>query len=162
MPDPFTLPAVPDELAEIIALHKSMFGGFTMMADTPPADGAAQPDPGATPDPKPDATDWKAESRKWEDRAKANKDAADRLAQLEDANKSELQKAQDATVKAQQEAEQARQELARERIARKHMLSDEDTELLSGDEEQMERLAARIALAATPPFLTSAEMSFSI
>ena len=42
------------------------------------------------------------------------------------------------------------QELARERVARKHGLADEDLELLSGDEEQMERLAARLAAVAPP------------
>lgn len=37
-------------------------------------------------------TDWKAESRKWESLAKKNKDAAARLAEIEEANKSEEQK----------------------------------------------------------------------
>ena len=39
-----------------------------------------------------DSTDWKAEARKWESRAKANKDAAARLAEIEEANKTAEQK----------------------------------------------------------------------
>lgn len=72
---------------------------------------AAQPTPPTTPEP-----DWKAEARKWEQRAKDNKDAADKLTQLEEASKSELQKALDRTAKAEKErddlkaADQARQE----------------------------------------------------
>lgn len=152
------MPTIPEQLAEIIALHKSMFGGFEMNASTAGGDGAAQPtDPpadGANPPAEPpaqDSTDWKAEARKWEQRAKDNKSAADRLAQVEDANKTDLQKAQDAAAKAVADAQAAQLELSRERIARRHKLADEDAELLSGDEEQMERLAARLAQAATPP-----------
>lgn len=58
----------------------------------------------------PAETDWKAEARKWEARAKdnlasarANEDAAKRLAELEDAQKSEAQKQQEALEKAQRE-----------------------------------------------------------
>jgi hypothetical protein len=38
-------------------------------------------------------TDWKAEARKWEERAKANKSAVDKLAEIEEASKTEAQKA---------------------------------------------------------------------
>lgn len=38
-------------------------------------------------------TDWKAEARKWEQRAKENSAAQKRLAELEEASKTELQKA---------------------------------------------------------------------
>jgi hypothetical protein len=38
-------------------------------------------------------TDWKAEARKWETRAKDNARAAKRLTEIEDAQKTELQKA---------------------------------------------------------------------
>lgn len=41
---------------------------------------------------EPETTDWKAEARKWEQRAKENKEAADRLAELEEAAKTEEQK----------------------------------------------------------------------
>lgn len=57
-----------------------------MTAPTPPADqqqaAPAQPE-----------TDWKAEARKWETRAKENSAAAARLAELESAQKTEAEKA---------------------------------------------------------------------
>nr|DAO95979.1 MAG TPA: hypothetical protein [Caudoviricetes sp.] len=52
-------------------------------------------------------------------------------------------------AEARKAAEAARVELAREQIARRHGLSDDDTALLTGPAEHMEALAAR--LAATRP-----------
>lgn len=72
---------------------------------TPPVPPAGSPAPPATPPASPpatppappatggDGTDWKAEARKWEDRAKANKTAVDELATLKAANMSEQEKA---------------------------------------------------------------------
>jgi len=59
---------------------------------TPAAPAANQP---ATPEPVTPAqeTDWKAEARKWEERAKANKTAAEKLAEIEEATKTAEQKA---------------------------------------------------------------------
>jgi len=58
----------------------------------------------------PKETDWKAEARKWESRAKesfaaakANEDAAKRLAEIEEAQKTEAQKQQEALERAQKE-----------------------------------------------------------
>ncbi len=53
-----------------------------------------------------DTTDWKAEARKWEARAKENRDAANRLQQLEDANKSETEKLTERATAAEQNANQ--------------------------------------------------------
>lgn len=44
---------------------------------------------GETTEPKQPETDWKAESRKWEQRAKDNAAAAKKLADLEDANRTD-------------------------------------------------------------------------
>ena len=68
--------------------------------NTPPeikAEGDAQP-PKPTPpestskETSEDSTDWKSLAKKWEARAKANKNAARKLAELEEAAKSEEQK----------------------------------------------------------------------
>lgn len=65
-----------------------------------------------TPDPKPEApkpetpaqeTDWRAEARKWEARAKENKDAAARLAEIEETQKTEAQKQAEALEAANKE-----------------------------------------------------------
>jgi hypothetical protein len=45
------------------------------------------------PDPENSEIDWKAKSREWERRAKENKAAADRLAEIEESQKTDLQKA---------------------------------------------------------------------
>mgnify|MGYP006929311749 CR=1 FL=1 len=53
-----------------------------------------------------DTTDWRAEARKWEARAKENRDAANRLQQLEDANKSETEKLTERATVAEKNANQ--------------------------------------------------------
>lgn len=50
---------------------------------------------------------WKAEARKWEDRAKTNNKAAAKLKEIEDANKSELELAQQALAEANTERDKA-------------------------------------------------------
>lgn len=65
------------------------------MSDTPAAPAAPAPGPAAQPAPTPPApeapaqepTDWKVEARKWEDRAKENKTAAEELAALKEAQR---------------------------------------------------------------------------
>ncbi|KZM78393.1 hypothetical protein [Cellulosimicrobium sp. I38E] len=95
-------------------------------ADPPkPAPPAGAPQPtgdGASPA-QADTTDWKAEARKWETRAKENKDAADKLAEIE---KSKL----DAVELAQRERDEAQAELTgfktREQVAKwKAQVSEE-------------------------------------
>jgi len=51
--------------------------------------------------PAQESTDWKAEARKWEARAKENKEAAEKLAEIEEASKSEQQKQAEALAAAQ-------------------------------------------------------------
>jgi len=69
---------------------------------------------------KTDTTDWKAEARKWESRAKANSAAAEKLAKLEEANKTELEKATEkasaAETTAQKWAERYQQLLAKQAV----------------------------------------------
>lgn len=89
---------------------------------------------------------WKQKAREQEKRAKENSSAAKRLAEIEEANKTEAQKTADALAAAQRDAETARAEALRYRIASKHQVSDEDAELfLTGtDEETLTRQAQRL------------------
>lgn len=93
--------------------------------------------------------DWKSKAREWEKRAKANADAATKLAELEEAQKTNEQKLADAKTAAEQDAANARAEALRWRVAAKHGISDEDAELfLTGTDEatltkQAERLTER-------------------
>lgn len=79
----------------------------------------------------------------------ALRDARARAEAAEAQHATELAEARKAAEEATAQAEAARVELAREQIARRHGLSDDDTALLTGSTEHMEALAAR--LAATRP-----------
>jgi seryl-tRNA(Sec) selenium transferase len=64
----------------------------------------------------------------------------------EESQKSEAEKVQERAAKAEQRALAAETELIRERIARRHQISDDDLELLgTGTEDQIEARAKRIA-----------------
>lgn len=93
-----------------------------------------------------DTVDWEAKykaaiehSRKWEDRAKANKAAADKLAELEAGTKTE-------TDQLRAELAEARQAASRFKVASANGLSDEDAELFltASDEEGLEAQAKRL------------------
>lgn len=61
--------------------------------------------------------DWKAESRKWEERAKANKSAADELAEIKEANKTAEQKAADRLAAAETKAAELELKAAKAEVA---------------------------------------------
>lgn len=64
----------------------------------------------------------------------------------EDAKKSEIEKAADRAAKAEQRAAQVEAELIRERVARRHGITDDEIDLLgSGSEAEIEGRATRIA-----------------
>lgn len=78
---------------------------------------------------------WKALSRKNEQRARDNSAAAKKLADFENANKSELQKAQDQAAQYQAEAANARAEKFRLTAAASHGLSSDFIDYLGAGEE---------------------------
>lgn len=91
---------------------------------------------------------WKALARKNESRAKANAEAAQRLSEIEESQKSETQKLAEAKEAAEKEAAEAKAMLARTKAAVDHGLSAEDMELLQfvpADkvDEYAQKLAAR-------------------
>lgn len=122
-------------------------------AETPPAS-----DPAGGEETKPTETVefWKKQARDNEKRAKANADAATRLAEIEAEQMSEADKAKQAAADAAAEAASARTEVARYKLAAEFKLSAEDAEafLTGGDEDTMraqaERLAALTASQGTP------------
>jgi hypothetical protein len=142
------------QAAEILAARKERHGDFLRMEDTtggnPPANdqGGNPPanDDGAKPDDKPDETpeekaarletelaDAKKHSRTWEQRAKDNKDAAKKLADIEAANATPDQKLQ----LAEKRAADAETELARYKVAHETALPASLLSLLNGDEDTM-------------------------
>lgn len=98
-------PFAPGGLGDLFTYHRALFGDAVMEVD--PADAAAADDAESAAK----ETDWKAEARKWEARAKENlskvkelEPAQARLAEIESANQSELEKAIARAEKAEQEA----------------------------------------------------------
>jgi hypothetical protein len=94
--------------------------------------------------------DWKAKAREWEKRAKANADAADKLAKFEDAQKSEAQRLTEARDAAAAEAAEARAETLRYKVATKYAISSDDAEtfLTGTDEDTLTKQAERLAALA--------------
>ena len=90
---------------------------------------------------------WKAKAREQEKRAKANADAASKFAELEEAKKSEIEKAADRAAAAEKAAADAKAEALRWKVAAKHGISDEDADLfLTGtDEDTLTKQAQRLA-----------------
>lgn len=69
-----------------------------------------------------------------------------KVREIEESQKTESQKIQERAEKAEREAQAARDELSRERIARRYKIDDDDLDLLgTGTEEQIEARAKRIA-----------------
>ena len=106
-------------------------------------------------EPKPE-TDWKAEARKWEARAKENKGAAEKLAQIEEANKTEFEKAKERAEKAESESKKLKAEIERRQII-EQVASDTgvSTSVLSrmiGDTEEEISANAAAVKAAVPNY----------
>lgn len=97
--------------------------------------------------PADDLSKLKAEARKWEQRAKENKAAADELAKLKQSQMSEAERVTARLAELEQEAQTARSEALRFRIATRYGISDDDADLfLTGaDEETLERQAKALA-----------------
>lgn len=114
----------------------------TATGDAIPAQGEPIPEAPVKPE-----TDWKAEAKKWETRAKENKTAADRLAEIEEANKTEAQKASDRLKAAEREAASARREASMYKIAAEFKLSGDDAAALEhvATEDGMRLIAQRLA-----------------
>ncbi|MEU1761680.1 hypothetical protein [Micromonospora sp. NPDC005652] len=109
-------------------------------------------DPAAaqTQEPKTDEIDWKAKARDWERKAKANASAAQRLVEIEEANKSEAEKAAERLAKAEKAAQEAEARALRREIALEHKLTKDDAALLDAvtDEDAMRLLATRLGQQA--------------
>lgn len=126
-----------------------------------PAETAAAQEPAAAAaheghDPQEAASAWKAESRKWESRAKANKTAAEEAAKGYEARIAELEAANNA-LKAQQE----RAEIVRN-VAKASGLSEDAVALLKGttEEELSEQVSVILAARQVPaPRIPEASMA---
>lgn len=88
------------------------------MSDTDPKDPPQdQPDPPSDKDLQAEVDKWKALARKHESQSKANADAARKLAEREDADKSESERAQAKAAEAEQRAVEAERRAERLEVA---------------------------------------------
>lgn len=105
-----------------------------------------------TPDWQAEADKWKALARKHEARAKENADASKRLAELEDANKSEVQRAIEQASEAERRAQDAELRALRIEVATEHGLSRQQTKFISGTtREEIEASINELTDAFRPP-----------
>ena len=113
------------------------------MSDAPAAEAATPP---AEPIQAPaQETDWKAEARKWEARAKENSGAASKLAEIEEASKTEAQKLAERAAAAEQTASLKDQALVKLQVIVDHGIPKEFQDLVHGDtKEALEASAAKV------------------
>lgn len=102
-----------------------------------------EPEPTPTPEPEPaqdpkaaEETDWKAEARKWEQRAKENKTAAEKLKELEDAKKTEAQRLAEERDSHKTRAEKVEGELLRLRVGLAKGLTEAQAKRLVGSTKE--------------------------
>ncbi|MEV4670979.1 hypothetical protein AB0K34_04930 [Actinomadura sp. NPDC049382] len=128
----------------------------TTEAGTAPAEPAQSTEPQEGQEGEPTTFDaeyvakLRKENAKYRTEAKANASAAKRLAEIEDASKSEAQKAAERLTKAEQRAAEAEAKVLRREVALEHKLGKDDAALLDSltDEDAMRALAARLGAAA--------------
>lgn len=125
--------------------------------DTPPADPAAPEGDGDAPLGPPGLRALQKERADKEAAEKAARDAQAKVKEYEDRDKTELERATEAAAKAAEDAQTARTESLRYRIAAKNGISDTDADLfLTGADEaaitaQATRYAELKAASTTPP-----------
>lgn len=89
--------------------------------------------------------DWKQKAREWEKRAKENKAAADKLAELEESKKSETQKLQEQLADLQSRAASAERDRERLAIIARHGIPEDYQDLVQGaDADALEASAAKV------------------
>lgn len=109
-------------------------------------------EPNQPAEPPAQETDWKAEARKWEARAKQNSDAAQKLADIEEASKTEAQKLADKAASAEARVKALEQEKqVRSWAAEVAKDAGVPVEVLRGDtREALEAHAAQLKALMTP------------
>jgi hypothetical protein len=91
-----------------------------------------------------EAADRRIKLREAEDKAK-------KWSEYEESQKTELQKLQEAVAERDKKLAEREAEVTRAKIAREFNVSDDDLDLLVGDEENMKRLAKRLGKSDEAP-----------
>lgn len=138
----------PETLWQALGIRFAEGDGGASPAGTAPATGSEPTEPKPT-----ETVDfWKAQARENEKRAKDNAQKAKDYDAYVESQKSEQQKLADQVAASQREAETARSDALRYRIAAEHGIKGDDLDLLgTGSEEQLTARAKRIAELSTKP-----------
>lgn len=89
--------------------------------------------------------DWKAEARKWENRAKADHEAAKNWREFEQSQKSEVEKMSDELARYKAEASEASSKLLKFEVASQKGIPAEALDLLTGsNREELESAADKL------------------
>lgn len=101
---------------------------------------------------------WRSHSRTWESRAKEGQEAIAKLQEIEDAKKSELEKATERTAQLEAELAETKHTAFKNGLAAEFGLSAEDASLFltASDEESLRKQAEALA-ARTAPVVETAE-----
>lgn len=131
------------------------------MSESAAAEAATPPEvPAETPAQE---TDWKAEARKWEARAKENNSAAQKLAEIEESKKSETQKLQEQLTALQERAASAERDRERLAVIAKHGIPEDYHDLVHGtDAESLAASAAKVQALITANAQPQSEASYVI
>ena len=98
---------------------------------------------------------WKGHARDWENKAKSNKSAADKLKELEDANKTELEKAQARIAELEEVLTASEKKALRSNIIAEFGLDAEKASIfLTGQDEETLRSQAQALAELTKPSKT--------
>lgn len=131
------------------------------MSDAPVAEAAITPTEPAQASAQ--ETDWKAEARKWESRAKENSGAASKLAEIEESKKSETQKLQEQLATLQERTATAERDRERLAVIAKHGIPADFHDLVHGsDADALEASAAKVKSLITTSAAPQNEASFVI
>ena len=166
MSHPFTMPEIPTELAEIIAVHRDLFGGFKMVDESDPKEdpngNPPKNDPSSDPKPDPKADEALGDAGKAAlvKEREARKALEKQLAELTpmkstiDALKGALGgaevKPEDAVKALTEQMGELKHQILVERVARENKITEaDDLDLLkeATSEEAMAKLAKRLAPA---------------
>lgn len=142
----------------MIPVYDPRFARFFGICRYAPDDGDDDEKPDGGNPPPPDMASMKAEMEKWrelsrknEAQAKQNAAAAKKLEEIENANKSELEKLQAAQDAAEKDAATARIELSKMRVAVKKGLTESQAKRLVGTtEEELEADADELLTTFKP------------
>jgi len=142
-------------------LGRSRMGEETVMSESTAAETAAPTEPAVQAPAQ--ETDWKAEARKWEARAKENSGAASKLAEIEEANKTEAQKLQEQLTSLQERAATAERDRERLAVIAKHGIPADYHDLVHGsDADALEASAAKVKALITTSAQPQQTASFVI